>query len=177
MNKYIVFFRGINVGGKHIIRMKNLREDLTGLGFHQVQTYIQSGNVYFESPIYEKGKIASAITSKVNDTYGFEPDIFVLNESEIKSAVDANPFPQANEFPSKVHLYFLKEVPANVDSKRLNDVQANNEEYELKGYIFYLFAPDGIGRSKLASSVEKFLGVSVTARNWRTVQKMKDMFC
>lgn len=175
MNTYIVFFRGINVGGHHIIRMKPLREVLESLGFYNVRTYIQSGNVVFKSPIKEKGEITMIIQSKINDLYGFEPNIFVLTSRDINQAAERNPFPRADDDPSKVHLYFLKEALNEVDNQRLDELKAKTEEYKLIGDIFYLFAPEGVGRSKLAASVEKTLGVPTTARNWRTVKKTMAM--
>ena len=74
-----------------------------------------------------------------------------------------------------MHLYFLDSVASNVDFERIDTIKKPSEEYKLIGKVFYLYAPDGIGKSKLAASVEKLLGVPATSRNWRTVTKLLAM--
>jgi uncharacterized protein (DUF1697 family) len=87
----------------------------------------------------------------------------------------SNPFPQAEERPSALHLFFLSEPSSNPDFELLNTLKAGSESFVLTEDVFYLHAPDGIGRSKLAARVERLLGVDVTARNWRTVSKVAEM--
>ena len=87
-------------------------------------------------------------------------------------AIAANPFPQAEAEPKTLHLYFLTDSPENPDLNRLDQLKRGTEQYRLSDKVFYLYAPDGIGRSKLAEQVEKALGVAATARNWRTVSKV-----
>jgi uncharacterized protein (DUF1697 family) len=89
--------------------------------------------------------------------------------------MDANPYPEADEEPKSVHLYFLAGDPAEADIAGLEAVRAPAERFHLEGGVFYLHAPDGVGRSKLAAKAERLLGVSATARNWRTVTKLREM--
>jgi uncharacterized protein (DUF1697 family) len=90
-------------------------------------------------------------------------------------AIVANPFPEAEAEPKSLHLYFLTVPPENPDLKTLDRLKQDNERYSLNDKVFYLHAPDGVGRSKLATQVEKALGVAATARNWRSVCKIMAM--
>jgi uncharacterized protein (DUF1697 family) len=87
-------------------------------------------------------------------------------------AISANPFPDPGNNPQSLHLWFMQDIPANPDYEKMQALKTANEAFELLGRVFYLHAPDGIGRSKLAQRVEHLLGVPATARNWRTVSKI-----
>jgi uncharacterized protein (DUF1697 family) len=87
----------------------------------------------------------------------------------------ANPFPEGEGVPRSLHLFFLDAVPEDPDLSALEAVKAENERFELIDDVFYLHAPDGIGRSKLAERVGRGWDVSITARNWRTVNKIMEM--
>ena len=90
-------------------------------------------------------------------------------------AMVSNPFPQAESNPKTLHLYFLADLPEAPDLEALDALKRDTERYTLAGKLFYLYAPEGIGRSKLAARVEKSLGVAATARNWRSVSKIMAM--
>ncbi len=166
-NNYIVLFRGINVGGKNLVPMKELAELLGERGFQQIKTYIQSGNIVLQSQ--EKPK---NIASIVKDRFGFEPEVCVLEESEFLAAVANNPFssPQGKD----IHFYFCKEEP-EADILKLEKYKSESEEYHMEGKVFYLYAPDGIGRSKLVANIESCLGVAATGRNLNTIHKLRQM--
>ncbi|MEW5959856.1 MAG: DUF1697 domain-containing protein, partial [Chloroflexota bacterium] len=104
-----------------------------------------------------------------------EPRVFLLDLVEMEQVLASNPFPEAESEPTTLHLYFLAAVPQNPDLKTLDSLKQANEQFKLVDNVFYLHAPAGIGRSKLAARVEKALGVAVTARNWRTVCKLVAM--
>ena len=87
-------------------------------------------------------------------------------------AIKANPFPDAVSDPQSLHFFFLDDAPATPNLKALDEAKAPTEAYMIKGNLFFLHAPEGVGRSKLAASAEKYLGVAVTARNYRTVEKI-----
>jgi uncharacterized protein (DUF1697 family) len=101
--------------------------------------------------------------------------VILLSVAEFEKAIAVNPYPDAVSEPKTLHLYFLESEPNNPDLEKLEDLKLNNEEFTLVGKVFYLHAPDGIGRSKLAGQVENALGVAVTARNWRTVEKLMSL--
>lgn len=168
MNKYVALFRGINVGGKNILPMKELVAVLEGLGLKNVQTYIQSGNVVFQTSANNTRELARDIGAAIGKNHQFVPQVFVLTVQELQNALASNPFPDGEADPKSLHLSFLESSPAKPDLEKLASLQSGSERYELAGTVFYLHAPGGIGRSKLAAKVEKALGVSLTARNWRT---------
>ncbi len=175
MNTYIALLRGINVGGRNKLRMPELVALLAGLGLHNIKTYIQSGNVVFQSDPIDQQALAEEIATAIGRHHGFTPQVLVLSPTEFQRALAGNPFPEAESAPKAVHLYFLTSPATNPDLGTLEAYQKENERFLLTADVFYLYAPDGIGRSKLAERVEKALGVPVTARNWRTAGKMLDL--
>jgi uncharacterized protein (DUF1697 family) len=175
MKTYIALFRGINVGGNNILPMKDLVALLEKLGAHSIKTYIQSGNAVFRHQAERASQLSSSISAAVKESHGFEPQVFLLDLVEMERAMASNPFPEAESEPKTLHLYFLASVPQNPDLKTLDSLKQNNERFELIDKVFYLHAPNGIGRSKLAARVERALGVAVTARNWRTVGRIMAM--
>jgi uncharacterized protein (DUF1697 family) len=175
MITYIALLRGINVGGRNRLPMKELRALLEEIGLQRVRTYIQSGNVVLQSAERDTARLAGQIGGAIAGAYDFEPAVLVLPAQEFDAAVAGNPFPGALSEPKTLHLYFLSAEPPDPDLEALQEFKKEDEEYELRGTVFYLFAPSGIGRSKLAARVEKVLGVPATARNWRTVSKIMDL--
>ncbi len=175
MKTYIALFRGINVGGNNILPMKELRSLLKNLGLQQVSTYIQTGNVVFQSDNSDIGQLVDSISGEVNKQFGFEPRVLVLTRDELEAAARANPFPGAESEPSRLYLTFLAEEPKDPDLEALENIKKESERFELKGKVFYLHAPEGVGHSKLAAKVERYLDVPMTSRNWRTVQKIMEM--
>jgi uncharacterized protein (DUF1697 family) len=175
MSTWILLLRGINVGGKHSLPMKALKDDLKGLGLQHVKTYIQSGNVVFQS----SGSVPSGLGATISDVleahHGFRPHVLLLSADALEKAAAANPFPEAEAEPKSLHLFFLDTAPTAPDLDALTALRLPSEHFHLEGKVFYLHAPDGIGRSKLAARVEKALGVTTTARNWRTVQKLQEL--
>lgn len=172
MKTYIALFRGINVGGNNILPMKELAALLEKLGAHGVKTYIQSGNAVFRHQAERASQLSSRISAAIKESHSFEPRVLLLDLVEMEQAMASNPFPEAESDPKTLHLYFLASAPRNPDLEMLDSLQKDNEQFKLIDNVFYLHAPDGIGRSKLAERVEKALGVAATARNWRTVSKI-----
>jgi uncharacterized protein (DUF1697 family) len=175
MQVYIALFRGINVGGNHILPMKNLVEILAGLGAESVSTYIQSGNAVFRFPETDPDVLAKKIAEEINRQYGFSPQVLVLSREELRQIIAANPFKHAESDPAKLHAGFLWTEPPKPDDVKLDQLKSDSEQHQLIGRVFYLYAPDGVGRSKLAAGAEKCLGVPMTDRNWNTVRKIQQM--
>jgi uncharacterized protein (DUF1697 family) len=175
MKTWIALFRGINVGGNNILPMAKLRADLESLNLTGVRTYIQSGNAVFESSIGTASSLAKKIQCCIEERHGFRPLVFILSCRDLQAAVEANPFVDAVQDPRSIHFFFLAGRSAEPNRKRMQEARSATEKYELTDRVFYLFAPDGIGRSKLAANVEKYLGVAATARNYRTVEKLLAM--
>jgi uncharacterized protein (DUF1697 family) len=175
MRTLVALFRGINVGGRNSLPMRELVAVLENLGLQEVRTYIQSGNVVFQSKSGEPAELASSIGDAIAKSHGFKPEVMLLEVDELEAAVAANPFPEAESEPKSLHLYFLVSEPEHPDLEGLERVRRESERFQLEGKVLYLYAPQGIGRSKLAARVERSLGVAVTARNWRTVCKIEAM--
>jgi uncharacterized protein (DUF1697 family) len=175
MKTYIALFRGINVGGRHILPMKELVALLEDLGCRNVKTYIQSGNAVFESKVNNTSQLSKKISAEIKQRHGFEPHVLLLRLEEMEKAITNNPFPDGEKDPKALHIGFLISTPKTPDLKALESLKADREQFKLMDNIFYLYAPEGIGRSKLAASTEKLLGVPLTDRNWGTVRKIMEM--
>jgi uncharacterized protein (DUF1697 family) len=175
MNTYIALFRGINVGGNRSLPMKELVAALEGMGARKVRTYIQSGNAAFESAEMNSARLSKQLAAEIMKRRGFEPYVHILTLEALDKAIVENPFPEAAIDPSSLHLGFLAFPSKNPDLKTISSLRKESERFCLTSGVFYLHAPEGIGRSKLAASSEKLLGVPMTDRNWRTVCKVMEM--
>jgi uncharacterized protein (DUF1697 family) len=173
MNTVIALFRGINVGGKNILPMRELKSLLENLGLRNVKTYIQSGNVVFQIKQGKSNKIVEKIRLQILKNYNFKPKVLLLDLADLHYAIDNNPFETKDG--KALHFFFLASHPESPDLERLFAIKSDSEEFKLIRNIFYLYAPDGIGRSKLAAKVEQYLGVPVTARNWNTISKFSSI--
>ncbi len=166
MNTYIVLFRGINVGGKNLLPMQELVTILEENKYKNIRTYIQSGNVVLQSQARPDKKIRLLVLH----TFGFEPEVMALDETEFHAAVKNNPYTSADG--KAVHFYFCKSQP-KINTEKLTRFRAKSEQYQITGKVFYLHAPEGIGRSKLVANIEACLGVPATGRNLNTVKKLQ----
>ena len=172
MTVRIALFRGINVGGRNRLPMNELKSLFEDTGCSDVRSYIQSGNIVFDHAGTNDGALSRILCSAIEAQFGFAPAVLLLSASDMHDAMSANPFPGAEDNPQSLHLWFMEDVPADPDHDRMQALKTATETFELLGRVFYLHAPDGIGRSKLAQRVEHMLGVPATARNWRTVTKI-----
>lgn len=170
MQTWIALLRGINVGGNHIVPMKELTGHLEAAGFKGVRTYIQSGNIVLRAGERPGERIGAIIERH----YGFRPAVFALSAEELRRAASANPYdPQGGK---TVHFFFCQPDPSRVDWELLESVKGPNEAYHLAGGVFYLYAPDGIGRSKLVEKIGRALpDTTLTARNLNTINKLLEM--
>lgn len=175
MATWIALLRGVNVGGKNKLPMKDWAAGLESLGLKNPRTYIQSGNAAFESPRKDPRRLAAAIAGQVEASHGFRPSVLVLSAERLGALIVANPFPQAAAEPKSLHLYFLDAPPTDADVAALDAACAKSESWRIVEDAFFLHAPDGIGRSKLAAGAERWLKVPATARNWNTVLKLQEL--
>jgi len=157
--------------------MKSLVEILEGLGASQVRTYIQSGNAVFDSPARSATKLGSEIKAAVEATHGFAPAVLVLKPKALKDAIAANPYPDKTEEAEgkALHLLCLASASKNPDLASLASVTHASESWKIVGAFLYLYAPNGLHKSKVAARAERALGVTCTGRNWRTVTKIAAM--
>lgn len=175
MPTWIVLLRGVNVGGKNKLPMKAFAADLAFLGCEEVQTYIQSGNAVVRSSQRSAGRLRAAVVERIQAEHGFAPRVQTLTATQLQAVIAANPYPEAASDPKTLHAYFLASKPKRADLDGLARLQAATERFALIDRVFYLHAPDGIGRSKLAATAERLLGVEATARNWRTVLALANL--
>jgi len=174
MTSCVALLRGINVGGHNILPMQEFRELLTNLDCADVATYIQSGNAVFRSAA-RVSKLSVSIADGIAAKYGFRPTVLVLTGTDFETIAAANPFDVPSEQAKHVHIWFLQRPASRPNIARLNQLAAPSEKFVLTDAAFYLHAPFGIGRSKLAAEGEKCLGVPATGRNLRTVFKILEL--
>lgn len=168
MKTYVMLLRGINVGGKNRMAMKDLVALLETLDFKNIRSYIQSGNIVFSSARRPGKNLAKSIGMK----FGFTPQILILDKAEFMQAVELNPF--QSDTGKNLHFFFAAVTP-KPNPDKIATLAASSEQYKLIGNVFYLFAPEGIGRSRLAANIEQVLGVPLTGRNLNTINKINEL--
>lgn len=173
MNRWIAFLRGVNVGGKNKLPMAELCAALDAANFTNVQTYIQSGNVIFHADVsLSRGDIISRIKQLLNDSFQINTPVMLFTPDELHAKARANPFGQDFDAPNWMFLFFLSDIPQSPNMEQITAIATDNEKFKLFEDVFYFYAGDGAGRSKLMARAEKLLGTPATARNWKTVQKL-----
>jgi len=177
MAKYISLLRGINVGGHKKIKMDQLKTCYKSLGFKNVITYIQSGNVIFEVDESDPNKLVNLIENKIEKTFGFSVTVLIRTKSEFQKILENNPFlGERKEDISKLHVTFLSEAPIDHSLEPIEKFRDKSEELILSGKEIYIFFPKGLGRTKLSNNVmEKKLKISATTRNLKTINKLYDL--
>jgi uncharacterized protein (DUF1697 family) len=175
MPTFIALLRSVNAGGFNTLTSKDFVALLETLKLTNIKTYIQTGNAVFQTTTKEAKQLSTKIQTAFNDDHGFAPEVMMLSLAELEKAIADNPFPKADDNPKSLHLTFLASKPKNPDLEALEKVSTKSEAFKLVEKVFYFYAPEGIGRSRAFTKIEKALGVSGTARNWRTVNKLLEM--
>ncbi|MFJ2648279.1 DUF1697 domain-containing protein [Streptomyces sp. NPDC087420] len=175
---YAALLRGINVSGHKRVPMADLRALLSGLGHGGVVTYLQSGNAVFTSASDDENAVARELEQAIEERFGFSVECVVRDGAYLRAVVDACPFPADTLEGKQLHVTFFS---APVDPGRLASVDPAGylpEEFRLGDRALYLYAPNGLGRSKLAEALGRpalFKGVTATSRNWNTVVKLVEL--
>lgn len=172
MNTYIALLRGINVGGYKKILMTDLKMLIEKLGFLNVQTYIQSGNVIFRSDSEASVKgFSENISEAILEEYGWEVPVLVNTPSELKLILDDCPFPQ--EKKEKSYFVLLQWVPSSSTILETEKINYPNEEFIITNSCVYLYSELGAAKAKLSTNFfERKLKVKATARNYNTMVKL-----
>ncbi|MDD4970231.1 MAG: DUF1697 domain-containing protein [Paludibacter sp.] len=170
MTTYISILRGINVGGHNQIKMDTLRQLYVELGYADVKTYIQSGNVIFRDDSTDPKVLEKSIADKIMNTLGLKVQVLVLTIEDLKNALDNNPY---TKDPSRdiafMHLTFLSDIPDSALVQKIPADEFTPDEFHCSGKTIYLYMPDGYGNTKLNNTFfEKKLKVTATTRNLRT---------
>jgi uncharacterized protein (DUF1697 family) len=175
---YAALLRGINVGGSRKVPMADLRTLLAGLGYEDVRTYLQSGQAVFASGHGDEESLAAEITHAIEEHFGFGVDVIVRDHAYLKAIADDCPFPAADLEPKQLHVTYFS---APVSPERFAEIDESAylpEEFRLGDRALYLYAPNGLGRSKLAEHLAKpriSKGIVATTRNWNTVVKLVEL--
>lgn len=180
MTKYIAILRGINVGGKRKILMTDLKQLFENLGYIDVVSYIQSGNVIFNNPHNHSSiEIEDAIHKAISDQYSFDVPVIVRTASEIQAAVKSNPYYSSQELDiNQLHLTFLKEKPAVGDIEKAETYQEQADSFVVVEKDVFVFCQGKYHQSKFSNNFfESKLKVRATTRNWKTVLKLLELSC
>ena len=177
MKKYISILRGINVGGKRKILMADLRNSLKAIGFQNVETYIQSGNMIFEAEENQNKTFAQAIQSSIFKSHGFDVPVIVRTLSELKKAQDQNPFLKGKDPGiNQLHLTFLSEIPSPENLTKIKAYDYCPDQFEIVENNAFIKIPGKYHKSKLTNVFfEKKLDLQATTRNWKTVLKLIEL--
>ncbi|MCW5518625.1 DUF1697 domain-containing protein [Aureitalea sp. L0-47] len=175
MYRYIALLRGINVGGHKKLPMAELRELLSSLGFRDVQTYIQSGNVTFRSSSEASAEeLQDTFQKAILQKYGWQVPVLVKKPTEIEEFLNNCPFPKEKKEKSYFTLLFKPPSTENIETTL--SYQYPNEEYHITPQCVYFYCSTGYGRAKLSGNFfENKLKVTVTARNYRTMMKLLEL--
>jgi uncharacterized protein (DUF1697 family) len=175
MTTWVALLRGVNVGGRNMVAMAELRKLCARIGLEEAQTLLQSGNVVFRCPERDGGALETRLEQELRKRLGFAPAVFVRNADEWASLVKRNPFrEEAERDPAHLVAVLMREAPKPAAIAALRAAIPGREQVDARGgREAYFFYPDGMGRSKLTPAiVDKHLGGSGTARNWNTVLKL-----
>ena len=174
---YISLLRGINVGGQKKILMKDLKALYESLGFANVVTYIQSGNLLFSSEVKAETAI-NQIEEAISKQYGFDVPVQVREVSDFESIIKNCPFSELDlvEEGTRVMVTFLDVQPTEENTEKLISYVKEPERLVLVGREVYLHCPNGYGKTKLSNSfLENKLKVGATTRNWKSVLKLWEL--
>lgn len=171
LTQYAAFLRGINLGPSNKIAMPALRATAERLGYTEVRTYINSGNLVFTSQGDDQG-LSEAIHEAIRQDFGLEIDVAVRTADELRAVLAGNPYPEGD--PSRVTVAFLMR-PAPADAEQRVAAVAD-EPYTFAGREVWVNYTKGQASSKLAAQFSRVIGVSATVRNVRTVGKVVELF-
>ena len=172
-NTYVALLRGINVGGRNKIAMAELESLFSSLGFEDVATYIQSGNVVFRAARADGDALSAKIEREIA-AVSAKPAVLIRTPRELATIAGHNPYPRTDV--SKLHVVFLDHAPAKRAATALDPERSPGDDFTLRGREIYLHLPNGAGRSKLTIDYfERVLGARATQRNWKTLLRLIEL--
>jgi uncharacterized protein (DUF1697 family) len=173
MTTYIGLLRGINVGGNKMVPMAELRAMIEALGFKEVRTLLQSGNVVFRGPAKTPAKLESQLEAALEKRLGFNVDFHVRTAEEWAAIVEANPYTaEAKKDPARLLVSCFRAPLEKANVKALQVAITGPEVLVADGRHLYMVFPDGVGNSKANALLDRKLAAKGTARNWNTVLKL-----
>ncbi|KPH99261.1 protein of unknown function DUF1697 [Actinobacteria bacterium OK074] len=178
MTTYAALLRGINVGGNKKVPMAELRSLLQGLGYTGTATYLQSGNAVFTAETGDEESLAAEISRAIEKHFGFDVDVLVRDHAYLRAVREACPFPAAELEAKQLHVTYFSKPVTEERFTGLDRAAFAPEDFRLGDRVLYLYAPDGLGRSKLAETLSRprlLKGLIATTRNWNTVVKLVEL--
>jgi uncharacterized protein (DUF1697 family) len=173
---FLALLRGINVGGKNKLAMKDLAETFAAAGCGDVRTFIQSGNVLFTASPALAARLPAAISSQIAERFGIRTSLVVRTAAELADVVASNPFLKQGAAEETLHVLFLESSPAPERIATLDPGRSPPDAFVVRGREVFLQLPGGVARSKLTNAYfDSRLATMGTARNWRTVTKLLEM--
>jgi uncharacterized protein (DUF1697 family) len=174
--RYVALLRGINVGGATMMKMDALKAGFEGLGFENVRSYINSGNIAFDTRKTSEKKLADKIEAAVEARFGRAVAVVVREQKDIGRILDNNPFAGEYESHKEMHVLFLKESMPAEKAKLLTEAALEGERYEVRDTEIYAHLRTGVADSLLTKGfLDKKLKIVFTGRNWRTVEKLAEL--
>lgn len=174
--RYVALLRGINVGGNTMIKMSELKAGFENLGFENVVTYINSGNIAFDAKATAEAKLVSKIEKMIESAFGKNIPVMVRDRESINGLLANNPFDGEFESHKEMHVLFMRDNMPQDKQEQLMDRQTKDERFVIRGREIYTHLRLGVADSLLGKGyIERKLKVPITARNWRTVQKLAEM--
>ncbi len=177
MPTYIAILRGINVTGHNKLPMADLRSQLTKLGYENIQTYIQSGNVMFECKQTKPEELAEQIAQLIKKAWNYDVPVIVFEPDYLEVVIKSSPFMNGRSADiTKLLITFLAEEPQTENIERLKSYDYQPDEIVIDKKVVYLFCPNGYGKTKYSNNfIENKLKVAATTRNWKTCNKLLEM--
>jgi uncharacterized protein (DUF1697 family) len=173
---HVALLRGINVGGKNILPMKDLAAMFVAAGCTGVRTYIQSGNVIFSAPATLARKLPEQITKAIEKRFGYRIPVIARTSDELARAIRDNPFLKPGVDEKALNVYFLANLPGAPAVAALDANRSAPDVFHVRGREIYLHLPNGMARTKLTNAYfDSKLSTISTARNWATVRKLLEM--
>jgi uncharacterized protein (DUF1697 family) len=177
MQTFIAILRGINVNGQKIIKMDKLKDLFVHLNFKNVKTYIQSGNIVFQSENTDSQDLEKQIQQKILSDFGFEVPSMIKSKTEWQTVAKNNPFVDERAIDiTKLHVTFLSKTPEQALIEKVEQGSYGTDQCIIINKTIYLFCPNGYGNTKLSNNFfENKLKVTATTRNWKTVNELLQM--
>jgi uncharacterized protein (DUF1697 family) len=173
---HAALLRGINVGGKNMLPMRDLAQMFAAAGCGDVRTYIQSGNVVFTAPADVVARLAADIAKRIETGFGIRVPVVLRSADELARVAMCNPFLGRDADTDALHVMFLADAPSAGAVAGLDARRSPPDEFAVVGRDVYLRCPNGVAKTKLTNAYfDSKLGTTSTARNWRTVQKLVEL--
>jgi uncharacterized protein (DUF1697 family) len=175
-NVYVALLRGINVGGKNKLPMKDLGTVFADLGCEMIQTYIQTGNIIFDARPPLARRVPGLVSAALLERFGLQVPVIVRTAEQLNRILRDNPYVRKGANSKALHVSFLADRPDAERTAALDPQRSPGDEFVVRGSEIYLHCPNGLARTKLTNAYfDSRLATTSTMRNWNTVRKLVEM--